>query len=235
MTGIEAAKENWYITGIFRQETMTSHPLPTDSYQTLSRSSQIATKVQGSRFLGFADHVDTPEAAMSRWKTLKEQFFDATHHCFAYRIGLGGEEFRMNDDGEPSGAAGKPIFASMEHRGITDALVVVVRYYGGTKLGIGGLVRAYGEAANAALAAAGEEQRYVNVRIAIGFGHEHTSAVMRSLQSLGATIVGSRYDESAHHVVQVRMSLADVLRRDLVEGTRGGVCFENTVQEKGGN
>jgi uncharacterized YigZ family protein len=200
-----------------------------DAYCVPARAARSATRVSGSRFHAFAEPVETVDQALARWKSLKEEFFDATHHCYAYRIGPDGGEFRWNDDGEPAGSAGKPLLAAIDHTGLVNVVVVVVRYFGGTKLGVGGLVRAYGEAAKAALDAAGKEERFLTVPIAIGFAHEHTSAVMRVLQSSGSTVMTSHYDDRAHLSVLVRASAVARVKEELVNGTNGAIRFETST------
>ncbi len=113
-----------------------------DHYHTICAEARLETKVQGSRFIGISLPVRTKEDAAAALKAIKKEFFDATHHCYAYRLGPGGDQFRSSDDGEPGGTGGRPILAAIERRGMSDVMVVVVRYFGGTKLGIPGLGRA---------------------------------------------------------------------------------------------
>jgi uncharacterized YigZ family protein len=198
-----------------------------DHWLTLSAECEAEIKILGSRFLGFARPIDDPAAPSSYLKTIQTKFYDATHHCYAYRLGPAGNEVRMVDDGEPSGTAGRPILTAIEKAGLTNVLVVVVRYFGGTKLGVGGLARAYGEAAAAALASGAVVERYATERITVAFDHALTSPVMRALDQAGLSVVDSRYDERAHLTVDVRVSLAADFRARLTEATRGGVTFES--------
>ena len=105
-----------------------------DEYKTIAADSEALYKDRNSRFLTYAYHVTTVEQVKERLDVLYKKYYDATHHCYAYRLGPRGEQFRANDDGEPSGTAGKPILGQMLSREVTDCLVVVVRYFGGTKL-----------------------------------------------------------------------------------------------------
>ena len=125
-----------------------------DTYLVLDKPVISEIKIKGSRFLAEAIPVSSVEEADAALLAIKKRDYDATHHCSAYRIGSDGNTFRYNDDGEPNSSAGLPIYRQIEGRNLTNALVVVIRYYGGTKLGTGGLVRAYGEAASLALDAA---------------------------------------------------------------------------------
>ena len=124
------------------------------------------------------------EAARALLAALQKRYFDATHHCSAWR--LRGGLWRANDAGEPSGSAGAPILAAGDTRGLTDFVIVVTRYFGGTKLGVGGLVRAYGEAAAAALDAAPLRRGIPAEQVVVRYPYAHTAAVMRSLDLAGA-------------------------------------------------
>ncbi|MES2767433.1 MAG: YigZ family protein [Bacteroidota bacterium] len=118
-----------------------------DTYYTISSVIRSEIKIKGSRFIGSAIPAADKETAMAALEKIRKEFFDATHNCFAYRFGSDGLEFRTADDGEPNGSAGKPILFSIQKAQVSDILVVVTRYFGGTKLGVGGLARAYSESA----------------------------------------------------------------------------------------
>lgn len=201
-----------------------------DAYSTIGTAARAELKVQGSRFLALSFPVGAREDAIDRWKSIKKEYHDATHHCYAYRLGREGLEFRSSDDGEPSGTAGRPILSVIDRRGLTDVLVVVVRYFGGTKLGVGGLARAYAEAADAVLAVSAPETRYVQVVLHIAVDHALTGRVMRAANAAGATVAGSEYGECARLALAVRASRADALREALVDAAGGAVRFE---EEKG--
>jgi len=122
---------------------------------TLAREAEAEIEIKRSRFIGRSFRRDAPDAALAAVGKLRESFRDATHHCWAYRIGPGGEQARAADDGEPQGTAGAPILETLKKKSCTNTLIVVTRYFGGTKLGAGGLVRAYGEAARRVLEQSG--------------------------------------------------------------------------------
>ena len=122
-----------------------------DTYLTIGGYARAEIKIKGSRFIAEAMPVARVEAAEKEIAAVCKREFNATHHCTAYRIGPNGDVFRYNDDGEPSGTAGIPILRQIDGRSLTDTLVVVTRYFGGTKLGTGGLIRAYGDAARQVL------------------------------------------------------------------------------------
>jgi uncharacterized YigZ family protein len=123
--------------------------------KTISREAESAIEIKRSRFIGRSFKPATPDEALAIVKRIRETWRDATHHCWAYRVGTTGEQARYDNSGEPRGTAGPPILDVLRHNNLTNTLVVVTRYYGGTKLGAGGLVRAYGEAAKRALEASG--------------------------------------------------------------------------------
>jgi len=115
--------------------------------KTISREAESAIEIMRSRFIGRSFKPATPDEALAIVKRIRETWRDATHHCWAYRVGTSGERARYDNNGEPQGTAGPPILDVLKHNDLTNTLVIVTRYYGGTKLGAGGLVRAYGEAA----------------------------------------------------------------------------------------
>jgi uncharacterized YigZ family protein len=196
-----------------------------DHYSTLRAEVRLETKAQGSRFIGIAFPVQAKDDAAAALKAIKKQFFDATHHCYAYRLGPAGEQFRSSDDGEPGGTGGRPILAAIEHHGLSDVMVVVVRYFGGTKLGIPGLGRAYGQCAESVLQAAEPLERYAVDRRTITFPHDQTHVVMHLVSQYGAVIVDTSYDEDVHLAVEIRKSLTADLEQSLVERTAGHVTI----------
>lgn len=123
--------------------------------KTISREAESVLEIKRSRFIGRAFKCATPGEALAAVKRVRERWRDATHHCWAYRVGTTGEQARYDNNGEPQGTAGPPIMDVLKHNDLTNTVVVVTRYYGGTKLGAGGLVRAYGEAAKQAVEASG--------------------------------------------------------------------------------
>jgi uncharacterized YigZ family protein len=197
-----------------------------DSYTTVEHRSQCEIKVRGSRFLADVVPVEDRRQAETELEAVRKRLHDATHHCYAYRIGTGGEQYRLHDDGEPGGSAGRPILAAIDRHGLTKVLVIVTRYFGGTKLGVGGLARAYGDAAESGLTAAGRRECYNSVRCTATFAHAHTNAVMRLAAQLQARIVDARYEEQVTMTLEIRESLSDQLRAALVEATRGKVVLD---------
>ena len=198
-----------------------------DTFRTLARPANAEPpKTKGSRFLGEAVPVSTERAALDAVEAIRTREHAATHVCWAVRLGADGALTRSADDGEPSGTAGAPILREIEGRDLTDCLVAVTRYYGGTKLGAGGLARAYGEAAAAALGAARVRTVVVRVPVTLGFAFDDTAAAMRLLDRFDAEVADQTYSpDGTRLVLRVRLSEAGALADAFVEATsgRGGV------------
>ena len=194
-----------------------------DEYLTLAGAGRREIRIRGSRFIAHAEPVASRDAVMRALAAIRREFFDATHHCYAYRLGLDGSDFRAVDGGEPSGTAGKPILAAIDHAGLTEVLIVVTRYFGGTKLGVGGLAHAYGEAAAAVLASVAHTVCYRTIMLRATFAHALVSVVMRVAGNAGAKIGPATYDDAVHLPLTIRASKVDELVSALVEGTRGEI------------
>ncbi len=194
---------------------------PTDTYRTLAGPSRAEIKVKGSRFIAEAFPVPDADAAEARIAALRKREYNATHVCSAYRVGRDGQTFRYHDDGEPSGTAGAPILRQIEGRGLTNTLVAVTRYFGGTKLGTGGLVRAYGDAAAAALDGATLVERVVRVPVRLQFAYADTAPAMRTLEAFDAEIRETRYTDDTELLVAVRASEADALIARFIDHLAG--------------
>jgi uncharacterized YigZ family protein len=194
-----------------------------DAIISIDGKSRREYSVKGSRFIADAFGVLGSEDIERFLDSVRLEFPDATHHCFAYRLGHDGSEFRMNDDGEPAGSAGRPILTAIEKRHLTNVLVVVTRYYGGTKLGTGGLAKAYASAAGAALGAASVVERWIMQNLIVAFPHDQTGHVMRELERFSVKIVDVRYEEEVLMHLSVRMSVKDVLVSELKNRTRGNI------------
>ncbi len=166
--------------------------LKKDTYKTIAEPAEGIFKDKGSKFLAFAYPVKTGSEAMQHVSMLKDKFHDARHHCFAYVIGFKKEQWRENDDGEPSGSAGKPIMGQINSNHLTNVIVIVVRYFGGTLLGVGGLIQAYKAAAADALSGAKVVTKTIDHQYTITFGYENMSEIMRIIRS--ATLKNVKYD-----------------------------------------
>lgn len=153
-----------------------------DCYKSIAAPSKGIFKDKGSKFLAFAYPVESEEEAKAIISTLKREYFDARHHCYAWRLGLLGDRWRANDDGEPSSTAGKPILGQIISNGLSDILIVVVRYFGGTLLGTSGLINAYKSASADAIAAAKVAEKIATSRYRISFDYAQMNAVMKCLK-----------------------------------------------------
>ena len=198
-----------------------------DAYRTIAKSAKAEPlKTKGSRFIGEAFPVRTEEEARERLGTVRKREHAATHHCWAYRLGPAGDTFQYSDDGEPHGSAGLSIFRQIEGRELTNVLVVVTRYYGGRKLGTGGLVRAYGEAAGLVLDEAPKREIIVRVPMLLRFAFADTSPAMHTIGKFDAKDAESSYTaEGTELTLNVRRSEVEPMKKAFVEalGGRGDV------------
>ncbi len=204
-----------------------------DTYLALRAPAQAELKVKGSRFLAEALPVETVEAAEAEIEAVRRREHSATHHCTAYRIGPAAAIFRSHDDGEPSGTAGAPILRQIEARRLTDTLVVVTRYFGGTKLGTGGLLRAYGEAASLALNAAPVEARTIRERLRLRFAYPDTSPALHTLNRFDAEIQATHYSEQTELFVGVRRSQVTPFLGAFADALAGRGTAERVETERG--
>lgn len=180
-----------------------------DTYRTLDDNGTAELKVEGSRFMAEAVPVNGRDDAEEHIDSVRRREHKATHHCSAYRLGVEGDIFRYDDDGEPSGTAGAPILRQIDARSLTNTLVVVTRYFGGTKLGTGGLARAYGDAASRALDRSTIVERVVRTPVTIRFSYDDTSPVEQLLQQFDAEVASSDYTDVTTLTVGVRESEVD--------------------------
>ncbi len=155
----------------------------------------------------------------------REEYRDATHNCFAWRLGSDRDAFRASDDGEPSGTAGRPILQEIDGRKLTDLAVVVTRYYGGTKLGTGGLIRAYGGAAGAALDLAVVVERPITDLLHLDFTYDFFGSVQSVLTAFGVAPSDSEYGSEVRLEVAVPIEETEPLRRALSDATRGRITI----------
>ena len=183
-----------------------------DSYRSIPTSAEGLFKDNGSRFISFAFPVETEEEVKDIVADLKKKYHDARHHCYAYRLGYLGDRFRANDDGEPSSSAGRPILGQIDSRGLSDVLVVVVRYFGGIKLGIPGLIRAYKTSTAEALDKAGSVEKIAGKWFGIRFGYEAMNSVMKVLKDMELRQRGQDFGAECSLQVWVRLSAENDFR-----------------------
>ena len=168
--------------------------LSEDSYKTVASLSQGIYRDKGSRFVAFACPVNSEDDIKEQLAKWRKEFYDAQHHCYAFRIGKDQEVYRVNDDGEPSGSAGRPIYGQILSHELTNILIVVLRYFGGTKLGIPGLINAYKTAAKEALGHASIVVKTINVGYEISYDYVSMNEVMKTLKDDNATIIDQTFD-----------------------------------------
>ena len=195
----------------------------TDEFRTIAREVQVELTVRRSRFIATALPVSSKQEAERAISRIRSEFGDATHHCFAYRVGQGVGEVRTSDDGEPAGTAGKPILACITRRALTNLVVIVTRYFGGTKLGVAGLRLAYGDATDRALTAGEQVVVFVTESLTASFPHAHIGTVMHALSRFGAKVTDTAYDEEVHLAIEIRQSKANELKEMLVDQTSGNI------------
>jgi uncharacterized YigZ family protein len=191
-----------------------------DSYLTIESDAEAIFKEKSSKFLCYAYHVESEEEITAHLEVLRKRYYDATHHCYAWRLGPFGEKFRANDDGEPSSTAGKPILGQLFSREITNCLIVVVRYFGGTKLGVPGLISAYKESAAAVLDEAKVVERTVDTLVKVDFSYVVMNDVMRIIKDEQPTIVEQIFDNLCSMTLSIRNRKAELVLGKLrkVEG-----------------
>lgn len=182
-----------------------------DIFYTIEKEGTGKFTEKKSRFLSFAFHVTTSDEAKGRMKALQNEYHDARHVCWAYVVGPERNEQMGNDNGEPSGTAGKPILGQINSLGLTDVVVGVVRYFGGIKLGTPGLIAAYREAASLALDASGVKECVRERAFTFTFPYLAMNEVMKVVKSSGATVVDQQFDNSCSMTLSVRLDEADAL------------------------
>ena len=188
-----------------------------DAYKTIESRSEGLYKEKGSKFIALAFPVSSVEDVKQIQTELRKEFYDARHHCYAYCIGKNGEEYRANDDGEPNHSAGDPILGQIRSKELTNTLVVVVRYFGGTKLGVGGLISAYKIATKEALENSKILAKYWKVTITIKRNYEDYSTIMSLIKEFNANIVNQEYSGND---VELTISINESQKNDFLEKTK---------------
>ena len=181
-----------------------------DTYLTISSVSEALYKDKGSKFYAFAYPVQTVEQIKEILAEKRKEYYDARHVCYAYMLGYERNVFRANDDGEPSGTAGRPILGQINSSNLTDILIIVVRYFGGTLLGTSGLIQAYKTSAAEAIAAATIEERIVEKTFVSKFGYQDLNAVMRIMKDFDLAIVNQIQEMDC--TLYFRIRLGDIER-----------------------
>ena len=196
-----------------------------DSYKTIDETiiGEGYYTEKRSKFLAYAHHVETVDQAKSIIAGYRKKYYDARHCCFAYVLGPNGEEFRANDDGEPSSTAGKPIMGQITSHELTNILICVIRYYGGVNLGTGGLIVAYRTAASDAIDHCKIVTRLVEEQVVFRFTYPMMNGVMGIVKDMQPKIISQTFDNDCEIVLSIRKSQAEELRNRLNGLTFGGL------------
>ena len=185
-----------------------------DSYITIENTGEGVFKEKGSKFLSFAFHIESEDEADEIRKKFKKKYYDATHVVYAFRLGALGDRFRAADDGEPSGSSGLPVLNTIKSKNITDVIVLVVRYFGGTKLGIPGLIDAYSQATDLALENAEKTEKFVTEQLRVETSYSNMNFVMRIIKDKNLQILETGGAEKFMVTLAVRKSLVAEVEKE---------------------
>lgn len=197
-----------------------------DSYLTLAGDAAAEIKIQKSKFIAQAFPIKSLLNFQEILDNVKKTYYDAAHHPFAYRLGLTEDEFRYSDDGEPTGSAGKPVLDAIDKFGLTDTGVIVTRYFGGMKLGVGGLRRAFFDAAEECLKTAKLKEELIVEELSIESDYNKMNVIMKILEQTGANIISNDSDEKAKLKFSIRRSLSESIEKELINSTAGNITIK---------
>lgn len=201
------------------------------SFLTIIGSSTAEYKEKGSKFIGLAFPVASEDEVKSRLAEVRKKYFDARHHCYAYVLGADKSKSRANDDGEPNHSAGDPILGQIRSKNLTNVLVVVVRYFGGTKLGVGGLITAYKTSAEEALNGVPIIEQHVTATVVFEFGYEVTPAIMKLVKDFDLNIINQEFSDACSLTAEVLLSVKDNLLEKIRLLNVTGTVFHVAVNE----
>jgi uncharacterized YigZ family protein len=197
-----------------------------DQYYQLKAQCRLEDRSKGSRFITSARPVASEAEATAFIEEIRKEFHDATHNAFAWKVGYGkNQRYRYSDDGEPSGTAGLPILKAIDARGVSNACVVVTRYFGGVKLGTGGLMRSYGKAAADLLRSCDTEKKFFIEVLKFSVAFDFVNVVHNIIDNFDAELKDSQYGEKVTFAVEVRASQFGAFKKKLTDGTNGQVEF----------
>ncbi len=200
-------------------------------YKTITSTAESKITIKGSKFLGYAYPVESVEDIELILHDIRKKYYDATHHCYAWQLGNGQEmTFRYNDDGEPSGTAGKPIYGAIQRLDLTNVLIVSIRYYGGTKLGTGGLIRAYGQSASDTLDATKIKTVEVGDTIEFIASYEQHPLIMRVVNQYHLISFDQQFAENVSLTVEVDETTTQKLLGDVKNATNGSVLGKISIK-----
>lgn len=198
-----------------------------DSFVTIASPCEAELKEKSSRFLAYAAPVASREEAERLMEQIRRTHFDASHHCYAYRIGIGSEEVtRAVDDGEPAGSAGKPILSVIQGEDLTNVLVAVTRWFGGIKLGVGGLARAYAESTKRVLELCQRITCYETTVLEIEFPYQKLSPILKVVEQFTASVISTDYADTVRLYAKIRRSRAESFIAALQNAAAGRIKIE---------
>lgn len=201
-----------------------------NTYHTIHSAVFAETKEKGSKFLAFAQPVFNLEEVRVFLDEVRILHPKATHHCYAYRLGLDKQQnYRANDDGEPSGTAGRPILGQIDSKGLSNVIVIVVRYFGGTKLGVPGLISAYKGAAAAVLNAAEVVERQVMNHYRLDFGYEQMNNIMKLLKRENAVVTQQNFDDKCSLYFSLPLAQAPLVENALADIPQTKISLLNSM------
>ncbi|PLW94988.1 MAG: YigZ family protein [Marinilabiliales bacterium] len=186
-----------------------------ESFNTIKKEARAHFKDRNSRFIGLVFPVSSEEEIKEIQQNLRKEFYDARHHCYAYILGADKENFRANDDGEPSGSAGKPIYNQLLSAELTNVLAVVVRYFGGTKLGVPGLINAYKTATKMAIDEAGIKKEFIAAKVKLTFPYENINTAMQATSKDFVRILKQEFEMTCEMEVHVKVAELSVWMKNL--------------------
>jgi uncharacterized YigZ family protein len=196
-----------------------------DEYNTIADKTEFEFKEKGSKFIGIGFPVSSTSEVETILKENAKIFYDATHNCYAYRLGIDGNQFRYSDAGEPNGTAGKPILGAIDNHKVTDILIIVNRYFGGKKLGVSGLFNAYFTCAENVIKNSNPITKIINEKLIFTIEHPLINLIMRSIASFNAKIIKQEYGEKANFEVEVRKSKYIEFKEFLTNATNARITF----------
>jgi len=194
-------------------------------YKTVQGYGQTEIEINRSRFIAYVERVESEETAVAFINQIKKKNWNATHNCSAYMVGENDQHQKADDDGEPSGTAGKPILEIIKKSELKDIVIVVTRYFGGIKLGAGGLIRAYGKSANAGIKGAGIVERYGHTRIAAEIDYNMLGMLENQLRQQGYIIADKQFADKITLIVLEKLGQEEVIKQKITDWTAGQVVF----------
>ena len=203
-----------------------------DEYYSIIREASQEIRVKSSRFIGQAKAVNTVKQAGEYINLISTQNFNATHNCMAYKVGIGDKAlYKYNDDGEPGGTGGRPILEAIEAQELTNIVTVVTRYFGGIKLGTGGLSRAYRNCAEQTLQKAGKKKFFLTVPLVLNFSYDLTGIVMEIVEKSNCRIVDKQYGAETELTVRIKKSQSHTIKQLLLDKASGKIIIKEGENE----